>query len=311
MPQASGSAARFTYVEESAWGTTPGSPTMKALAAAVYGESFGGSIDELRSNAISASRAVQGVRGGPIGVQGSIPIELPWLGIGTILKGVLGGKTTTGAGPYTHVLKRAATVPSFSIEKGFTDIGQYIVMRGCKMNSLSIALDPTALVTGTLTLQGKDQTASGTALGTPAALTHTPFAVWEGAAQEGGSAATIVGANFTITNNLNGPRQVGSRYIGALTEGQGEATGDVQLLFQDLTAYNKWANETQSSLKFTFTNGPNSVEFNFPKVIYTGDATPKIANAQGVLVPLQFRGVYDGTALSDVVITIINTEATI
>ena len=87
--------------------------------------------------------------------------------------------------------------------------------------------------------------------------------------------------------------------------------GNVTLMFENLTAFNKFQDETASDLKVTFTNGANSLEFFYPNVRYIGDAVPKIANAQGVVVPLKFRAVYDESEATAVRITLINTEATI
>ncbi|MGH6783000.1 MAG: phage tail tube protein, partial [Sphingomicrobium sp.] len=122
----------------------------------------------------------------------------------------------------------------------------------------------------------------------------------------------VTGLNMNLTNELDGnSRAIGSRYIASLPEGKGNTNGEVTLFFEDLAKYNKWLNETGSTLKITFTNGATSIEFFFPAVKYFGQATPKIATTQGVVVPLSFRAVYDATELTDVKVTLINTEATI
>lgn len=311
MPQAQGAQGRFTYVQESAWGVTPGSPAMKLLKAAVYGESLGGDIEELISNSINSNRAVEAVRGGKIDVKGAIPIEAAALGLGTIFKNILGSNTTTGAGPYVHTMKRGALPAGLTLEKGFTDLAQYFKFTGIKINAASLNINATGLVTGSLDVVGKDVAVSGTSLGSPTSVAHTPFVSHEAVCQEGGGAATLLSMSINITNNIDAPNAVGSRYVVAATEGRGETTGEIVVMFDSLSLFNKWLNETSSSLQVTLTNGSNSLDILLPNIRYVGDAVPKIANAQGVVVPLRYRAIYDGTEATDIKLTLTNTEATV
>lgn len=312
MVQAIGANAFLSFVEESTWGTTPGSPSMQLLKAATYGETLSANMEELRSNSINGNRAVEYVRGGNFDVGGGIPFELPLLGFATILKHVLGDNATTGAGPYTHTIKRGTLPAGLTIEKGFSDISQYFVYTGVKINSMDFTISNSGLVTGTLNVLGKDVSASGTSLGTPSSTTHTPIVHHEAAVNEGGASATVLGITGTITNNLKADDyNVGSRYRAALGEGKGDITGTVTFLFEDLTYFNKWLNETATSLDVAFTVSGGSLVIDFPNVRYTGQASPAIETDQGLVVAMNFRAIYDNTDLSDVVITVTNSEATI
>lgn len=312
MTQAIGALGRIAYVEESVWGTTPGSPQLKLIKAGLYGESLSASIEELMSNAVNGSRAVENVIQGNIDVKGAVPIELPLLGIGTLLKHALGTVNTSGAGPYTHVIKRGALPAGLTLEKGFTDIGQYIVFTGCRIDKLSLSVSPQGLVTGSLDIIGKDFSASGTPLDASVdTVVHTPFVHHQATFEEGGSAATLLNLNLNLTNGLEPVRVIGSRTIGALPEGKGEITGDITVMFENLTLFNKWKNGTATSLKATFTSGAHSIEFYLPSVRYNGEAVPKIASDRGVVVPLSFRAIYDSGEATDLKVTLVNTEATI
>lgn len=312
MAQAKGALGYIAYVPEVTWGTTPGTPAMIQLKAATYGETLGMEIDEHISNSINSRRSVEIVRGGNKHIKGSVPIEFAALGLATVLKHALGPVVTTGAGPYTHTIKRGALAAGMTIEKGFTDIAQYFVFTGCKPEKLAGSVSPAGMFTGTLDFIGANMTASGTTLDASLTTsTHTPFMEWEAVATEGGSAATVLAFDFEITNKLDEVLAVGQRGPAAVTEGMGECTGNVTMMFENLTAFNKFLNETASELKIIFTNGANTLEFYFPEVRYIGDAVPKIANSQGVVVPLKFRAIYDTTELTDVKIVFVNTETTI
>ena len=318
MPQAQGSLARLSYAEEVIYGVTPVSPAMKLLKAATYGESLGANIAELTSNAINANRAVEYARGGNITVGGSVPFELPILGIGTLMKHALGPATSViiSAGPlYTHTIKRGALPVGLSIEKGFTDISRYDVYRGCKVTKMSIDVKDGSLATGSLDLVGKDFVAtSSTSLGVPTAVAHVPYVEFESAILEGGGAATVLGFKFDLSNEIESVQTISSRYIAEANATKGSLTGEITFLLDTTTItgpITKWLNETASSLKLTFTSGSNSIEFFLPNIRYFGDGKPKIASTQGVVVPLTFRAIYDTTELTDLKITIINTETSL
>lgn len=312
MAQATGANARFSFVQESTWGTTPGSPSMKLLKAAGYGESLGAEIELLKSNAINSNRSVEIVRGGNIKVKGGIPLEVAALGLGTILKNALGTNVTTGAGPYVHTMKRGALPAGMSIEKGFVDLAQYFVFTGSKINALNLSIPNNGLVTGSLDVIAKQMSApSGTSLGTPTATTHVPFTEWEAVCKEGGSVATFLNMNLSITNNLDAVEALGSRYIASLMETKGEVTGEVTLMFDSVTVMNKWLNETSSSLQVTLTNAANSFDVLVPNIRYIGDATPKIQSEKGVVLPLKFQGIYDSVTGTDIQFTLTNTETTV
>lgn len=314
MAQASGSNAQIIYGEESTYGTAATSGIY--WKGATYGEGFGGSTEELQSNAINASRAIQDTKAGNVSVGGSIPFELSCVGLGTILKHLMGSNATTGAGPtYTHTMKRGALPVGLTIEKGFTDITQFELFTGCRIQSMALSLNPEGLVTGTMDFVGKAQSASGSSFdGTPTDLGHTVIAHHEATTvEEGGSAETLLGFEINISNNLDtSKRAVGSQYIASLPEGKGECTGTVIFQFEDLTYYNKWLNNTATSLDITLTDSSsNTIRFYMPNVKYTGDGSPKIESPQGVVIALNWRAIYDVTEATDVEIVLVNTEATI
>lgn len=309
--QAIGALARLAYVAESSWGVVPGSPSMRLLKAATYGESIGASIAELKSMAINSNRAVEYARGGNIDISGSIPFELPILGIGTLLKHALGTCVDSGGGPYTHIIKRGTLPAGLSIEKGFTDLGEYFTFCGCKIDQLDITVPLNGLVTGKLAIKGKAVSDNGSSLGSPTAVAHTPYAQQDVVMLEGGGAINLLGLDLSITNALDVVQQIGSRSPAAITEGKGDCTGTVSIMFNSMTVYNKWKAETPTTLEATFTQGAASVDINMTNVRYFDAGPPMIAKDGGVVQSFKFRALYDSATSTDVTVTIINTEATL
>lgn len=313
--QASGGKGQFLYAEETTWGTPPGG-NWKKLAAAIHQDSLDGTIEELTSKAINPNRVLENARGGVKAVGGSLGFEMPITGLGTLLKHALGKITTTGTGPYTHVIKRDSLPVGLSIEKGLTDIGQYFVFAGCRIDKLSLSLDAKGMVTGSLDVLGKSVTrAEASAGGTPAALAHVPVVSHEAAVVElGNVAAQVVGMDLNMTNNLDGDVYIlGSRERGGLPEGRGECSGNLSLMFRDDNAasiFDTWNNETETSIKVRYVDGNgNYVQIWLPRIKFFGGLIPKLATEKGIILPVPFRALKDATELSDLVIEIQNGEA--
>lgn len=135
MPQARGSKGRMGYMVETAFATMPTTPALNLLY--FENESLKESINTITSQIIRDSRnPVAPVRGNR-DVSGSIKTQL-CPNIGTLLKAAIGSNTTTGSGPYTHTIK-VGDLPSLLFEKGFTDLGKYLLYLGCKVSRMSIS----------------------------------------------------------------------------------------------------------------------------------------------------------------------------
>lgn len=312
MTQATGSAARLTIQAEQTWGVLPATPKATEINAATYGDSLVASTAELVSNAINPNRGILDSRAGQITISGSVPFELPIQNAELIFYGLMGGytqtDTTVGAvAKKKKVFKRAKTLPSFVIEKGFTDINQYFQYLGCKIGNIQLTVTPDALVTGSFDVQGKSITNTTTSYDTtPTTYNHTAFSGIDGIVLEGGAGAQFTNLNFNITNGIYDARVIGSNKSANLGAGKSEVTGELTIMFEDVVMYNKWLNETQTDIKLTFNLGNDSVEFKFPRVKLNGEGSAKIESQEGITITFKWRALVDPTEQSDVVITVIN-----
>ena len=76
----------------------------------------------------------------------------------------------------------------------------------------------------------------------------------------------------------------------------------VTALFEDVVAYNKFKNNTDTILEYTLTDGTNSHTYLFPKVKYVKGMITG-SGAGPLVVELDFTAVYDTTAGSTVQVT--------
>ena len=138
----------------------------------------------------------------------SIPIATTstfTLGSGTIKK------VTAGGTILTHTLKAGGALPSYTHEKGFTDIAQYFKYSGCMCNKLSFGIPSSGPIALNTNWMGGAE-----AFGTSPFDSGTPLdnlkRVFDGLSiaaadvKEGGSAIAIITnvANITIDNQLDG-----------------------------------------------------------------------------------------------------------
>lgn len=308
MTQASGSSSQILIQPESVWGEIPTTRKSQIFSNSLYGESLASQSSELVSQAINPNRGVSDTRNGQLTVSGSIPVELSVENSDLLFYLSLGAYTQTKVGDkFVKVYKRNKTLPSFTIEKGFTDIDQYFQFLGCRSSTLQFAVEPDGLVTGSMEIMGKEEQHTTASIDQNATyIDHEAYAGIDNVILEGGKQAFYTAFNISITNGLYDSRAIGTRKSVNIGAGKGEVTGDLTIMFEDVTMYEKWLNEEQTNIKLTFQIGDNSVVIEFPRIKFNGSASPVIASAEGITQQLNFRGLVDKTEKSDVIITVTN-----
>lgn len=305
MAQASGSNAYLLIAKESVYGVAP-TTGWEQVAMATYGETIGATTEELQSNAIKKGRGIANVRSGMKRAEGNFPIEFGSNGLDIILDGLTGENTGAGTVLDPFLWKRKDTIPSFSIAKEHTDINQYFVLKGYKVNTLELNFEPGQFVSGQASFLGKgDPTQSTTS-------TISSFTSYQHEAYTGIDAEVLIddvvsnscaNLSFTISNELENQDVLGSDYAKSINLGRGFVTGNISLLFEDASIFTKWYNETRSDLKVRLTFNNEVVQFHFPKIKLNGDGVQKISVPNGLLLEMTFTSETDSVLESDFIIT--------
>ena len=297
MSKATGSRSQISYIAETTYGTTPSTPTFVVVprtggAPNLQKETF-------QSADIRSDRQVADMRHGFKTASLGLEVELRHGEYDPFLESLLYSSFAT------NVLKVGTTEKSFSIEAGYLDVSQYGLMTGAIVNGFSCGINPNGVVTSTFDFIGKSFALSGTtaASTTTAAGTKEPFDSLTGSINEGGSSIAIVtGLDFTVTNNIEGSKVVGSDVSAEQIEGQCVITGTVNAYFENATLLNKFINETSSSIDVTLQDpAGNTLKFDFPNVLYTGGEMSVPSGA--VTLSMPFQALYDATSASSLVIT--------
>ncbi|WP_025324503.1 phage tail tube protein [Deferrisoma camini] len=302
---------KLLMVEETTWGTKPTITAGDSVRIPFDTESLGASQERQQNPHLKGDRnPARGVLG-RVDAGGDISCKLNGLDHGLLLKALLGSVTTTGTGPYTHTFKIGSSLPSFTIEKGFADIGQYFVLTGFKCASARFALNPDGFFDLSTTWMGKGEDASSPAASSmdsaPTERTDAVFSMTDAnmVIQEGGAnIATLTGLEFSYENGLDGNvytlANQGQR--GALPAGAVRITGELTALFEDVSLYNKAKNSTETSIAITLQRGDGSGSAGNEKLqlfldeILFGKAIPKAEGPAGVLLKLPFEAYYEDAA---------------
>ncbi|MFP1634086.1 phage tail tube protein [Zhengella sp. ZM62] len=298
MAQSHGSRHAISYVAESTFGTTPGSPTMLELRNT--GTTLAVRKDNYVSEEIRSDRQIVDLRHGVKRADGEINFELSYGAFDDWLEAALFSTWST------NVLKAGTTSKSFTVERLFTDISEYQPFTGVMVNTMTLDIQPNAMVTGSFGVIGTGaMTPASSSLGSPtAAATNPPFDGFTGSITEGGSAANITSLSLELNNNLQPTYVIGSDTAPQIIYGQSVLTGTVEAWFETEALLNKFLNETESAIVLTLEGASGGdLEIDIPRIKYTtGDLNVQSAN-DGILVSLGFQAMRSSSDASNIVIT--------
>lgn len=202
--------------------------------------------------------------------------------------------TVTAFAVTGEVCKIGSTLRTYTIERGFTDVDQYQIFKGCAVNQMSMQIQPEQMVGGSFDLLGMSaaamaQTARDSTI--TAAPTNDPMSAFEGQLSEGGAESSVVtGMNFTLNNNRSLQAVVGDKFSPDVFEGTAMITGEATVFFENETLFNKFINETISSLSVQMDdlNGTDFVVVGFPAIKYTGgDMDPPQQGPVPITMPFE------------------------
>lgn len=303
MAKLRGSDRDLSYIKEVTAGTTPATPAMKLMR--TTGDTFQLSRDSFTSAELTADRGISDMKLGNKQTAGTINFELSYENFEDFMAGVLMSDTEftvlTGS-----EIKNGKTMYSYSIEKGFPTGGHYEVYRGMVPNTFNLTLQSNAQVTGSLEFIGRtyEQGVATIANSVIDPRQGGLFDSYTGSLKEGGTTVGFVSsANITLTNGLNPLFALFNDSVTDIIDGRCNVTGSISIYFENATMYNKFANETESSLEFTLLdNLGNGYTFLIPRIKYSSVDMP--VNGEGVImVNMPFQALQDSATDTTIKIT--------
>ena len=301
MAFAQGSRSSLSYITETAFGTTPSTPTFAYLPFNTH--SLDLTKDRVEGNEIQADRMPRVDRHGNRQAGGSIEVDLRKGDFDELFESAFLNTYST------NVLKIGTTPKYFTIEDAANDIGQYRIFTGMSASTMSVSIAPNQMVTATFDMVGKGMTqaqTTGSTGGTPTASSaNAPFDSYSGTISDGGSSIGIVTSiDFSLSNSFAPTIVVGADVAQSLEYGRAVVEGTMTVYYEDETLINKFLNETESSIEVSVNDptGSNSYTFLFPRVKYNGASVP-VQNPQSRLITLPFVSLYDATEATNLKLT--------
>ena len=218
---------------------------------------------------------------------------------GTGYTNLRNGTLTQGLDIYQHTFTIPSVQRSFTIEKGFTDITQYLLYNGCKATTLALPLGGDGELVATVNWIGKSETHNSVSF--DAASTQPAFVRLEnfqaGVYEAGASCAIAVDGDINYDSGLEGTYLVGTGGTrGDITEGIATANGALNALFQSGALLTKAIEGTESSLQVIFyKTNQYSLSFYVDELEYARKS-PNVEGKAGIQIALDWRAFYDDDA---------------
>lgn len=189
----------------------------------------------------------------------------------------------------------------FTFERAHNDVTQFFRFYGMTLSKMTLSLSSGAIVTGSFEFMGKngDRATATVMPGTPiSSQTYDVMNAVSGVGQilEGGVAlaAKIKKLDLSIDNTLRGQDAIGVLGNAGIGMGSLKITGSMDVYLADGTLYDKFVNNTASSLQFGVQDGAkNGYMFQIPNLKY-GDAKVTAGNKDAdCMISIPFTGLKD------------------
>lgn len=293
---ASSNLARLRAIKETNFGETPSTGTSRDLR--FTGESLNFAIQTDTSKEIRADRQIADLVQLGAEASGDVQFELSYGSFDDYIAAALGGAWTE------DVLQNGTNVPFFSIEKGFTDINQFILFRGMAVNTMSLDFAIGSILTGSFGFMGKDSVIAGTS-GVPAAASGGEMTEVMNSATNfadlmiGGVAYDCGISQISLSTDagLRAQNSVGKLGACKINPGTFSPTGSMTVYFADAAIYSKYLANTPFSLSWAVEDAAgNRYDFVLPKVKITS-ANPTAGGLDtDVELAIEYQALYDATA---------------
>lgn len=296
---ASANLARLRYIKESTFGTTP--TTGDSTDLRFTGESLSYAIQTETSKEIRADRQIADLVQLGADASGDIQFELSYGTFDDFIAAALGGTWTADASGDFDVLKNGIAVPFFSIEKGFTDINQFLLYKGMAVNTMSLEFAIDAMLTGSFGFMGQDSTISPTTKVPAAGIAPDATEVMNSASNF--ADLTLAGVAYpcgisqislSTDAGLRAQKALGKMGACTINAGTFTPTGSVTMYLADGAMYSKYVANTPFSLSWAVVDADgNRYDFSLPRVKAT-NANPTAGGLDtDVELAIDFQALYD------------------
>ena len=288
---------KMSFVEEQEFGVQPAPANHIGLRHS--GCELTLSRQTIESDEINESRQLSGLISGVGKVEGDVDFELSFGAYDTLFEGLLGGAWIV------DTLKAGADFKSYTLERVFTDIGEYQQYAGCVFNEMTLNIRPDSIIGGRFSVLGKTMSRSENSVATsltPATLA-APMDSFQAEINEGGSViGYVVGVELRLSNNAEEHYVVGADSAEDISLGKNRITGELSAYFQNGALLQKFLSRQKSSLSINLKGEGGEYDIHLPYIQFTGQEMP-VKGDSAVIQTLPFTALYDETEATSFKIT--------
>lgn len=195
------------------------------------------------------------------------------------------------------MIRNGTTKTSFTLEKEFKDITEFVSYSGMRVSNFGITVSPENIVTGSFAFLGKSAVPASATVGTGANVAAPSNEVMNAidnvtGIREGAAATSedVTEIAFELDNNLRGRPAVGvlgNTEIGLGTVG---ITGSFNVYFASRAIHEKYTNFTASDLSFRMADGAgNAYVVTLPSIKFNDSDVLAGGQDRDVLVNMSFE----------------------
>lgn len=292
---------QLAYVAEVAAGTTPTNPVLQLIP--TTGANFGYNKSTVSSNNLRADAQVDNVPVVAAALSGDVQVEYQSEAYNDFIAAAI--RSTVSAS-----MTNGVETPSFSLEEVFTDVGQYRLWAGMRVNTLALSATVQSIVTGSFGFIGTSHTVADSDsgyLGTGSRTALLGNESWNAAANigtllvDGGDPGLCFQQiDLNINNNIRDNYCLGTTETSANPYGEMEITGTLRSFFKDWDdLYAAMLAHSDVSLEFTFTGAEgDTTRILLPRIKLLTDAVAPTGKNTDVEESVTFQALPNGAGVS-------------
>lgn len=292
MPVGTTNRTQMAYIAETVFGTTPGVGAMQILR--YTGESFDNNFSFTESAEIIADRMTTSMVRTAASGGGELAFELSYGMFDPFLEAALGGTWAL------DVVKTGTTQRSFTVEKQFLDVAQFLAFPGQRIDTLGLALRTGQIASGSVGFVGRKSnpmSATTVRATTAAAPTNPVMAPVDSISllQEGGAAvAGVSEVTISLANSLRPLNVLNSADSLDVNAGRQRVSGTMNMYFQDAVQFAKFTSLATSSIAVTI-GGASTLKYAIlvPKIVITKSSVVAGGGDADLMVAMEWSAVKD------------------
>lgn len=316
-PWANGAKSSTLIAFESVYNTLPGDAGTKSVLLPINTNGVKCSQNITTPNTIRGNRSpVEPIKGNN-DVSGDVVVPVDYTAFGYWLKALFGAPASSAVsdkdGYYQHVFKIGDDTPSFTLEKAFPGISQYIRDNGCKASKMSISVGGDGELTSTISIMGAREAVEDASMSAqPVVAGFDRADNFEATLKVGGTdVAVATSFSIDIDAGLDGDSYcIGNGgYRTAICEGLVNISGTMEAFFKDASFLKMAENDVETSMELTLAQGDLSLKFKLPEAKFA-KTSPSIDGPTGIKQSLNYNAYYeDNSDNGAIVVTLVNKVA--